>query len=63
MNKKIVVILCVVLLLLEGAICLLADQEAVLTEKTDNYRLTEPQVPESQTNPCGEGNGGGGDPG
>ena len=64
MNKRLVVILLVAFLFVVGAISLFADEEAVPSKDTaDNHELIEPHIPESQPNPCGEGNGGGGDPG
>ncbi len=59
MNKKLVVILQVVLLF-GGASTILADEEST---NTDNHELTELQQPDSHTTLCGEGNGGGGTPG
>lgn len=61
MNRKLVVVLVVVLLFLEGAVSLLADESDDPTENvTELHELTEPDPDVSL---CGDGNGGGGTPG
>lgn len=57
MNKKLVVVLLVAFLFVGGAISLFADEDTPPGETTDTHELIKPHVPESQTNPCGEGNG------
>lgn len=59
MNKKVIVILLVALLLLQGVACLCGDE----THTENDVDLTEPLPLDTPPTPSGIENGGGGNPG
>lgn len=60
MNKKVLTILCVALLFLEGVVCISAEEPGTAPE-SKSYDVAE-STPDSPLTTCGEGNGGGGNP-
>ena len=63
MRKKTIIILLVAFFLLNGVAYLFADQENASAGENMACEAIEPSPPDSPSILCGEGNGGGGNPG